>query len=63
MKVLFLIISLLCFLHAFRDMLQIKGTKNWFTEFGHVWDKPEWEKYSVVFFLILGVALLLLAMS
>jgi hypothetical protein len=44
-------------------MLQIKGTKNWFTEFGHVWDKPEWEKYSVVFFLILGVALLLLAMS
>ena len=63
MKLLLVILSIFCFLHIVRDVLQIKGIKNWFTEFGHVWNKPEWEKYSIAFFLILGVIFFILATS
>jgi len=48
-------------MHALRDYLQMKGINNWFTEFGHIWKKPEWEKYSAVFFSILGLILLFFA--
>ena len=43
-----------CFAHIVRDYLQIKGVKNWFTEFGHVWHAPQYEKHGMVVFAILG---------
>lgn len=58
MKLILLTGAVFCLLHAFRDYLQIKGVKNWFTQVGHVWDAPQYEKHSIVVFTILGGILL-----
>lgn len=44
-----------CFGHTYRDYLQIKGVKNWFTEVGHVWDAPQYEKHGMVVTTVLGI--------
>jgi hypothetical protein len=51
------------FLHTYRDYLQIKGVKNTFTEFGHVWDAPQYEKHGMVVTIVLGVLFSVLAIS
>jgi hypothetical protein len=62
MKIILLVISAFCFLHIYRDYLQIKyGYKTWFTKFGHVWDRPQYEKQGMVVFFFAGSLFLYLA--
>jgi hypothetical protein len=60
-KLLFFALSAFFFIHALRDYLQIKGVKNWFTEVGHFWNAPQYEKYSMGVCIILGVLFFYLA--
>jgi len=61
MTVLFFILSAFCFLHIYRDYLQIKhGYNSWFTKFGHIWDAPKYEKHGMVVFFLLGLIFLYL---
>lgn len=56
-KLAFIIFAVFCFLHIYRDYLQIKyGYNSWFTKFGHVWDAPQHEGKGMVVFAILGGA-------
>lgn len=59
-KAVYFILSVFCFLHAMRDLLQIMGIVNWFTGFLHIWNKTEWEMYSMVIFLLFGILFLAL---
>ena len=52
-----------CFLHIYRDYLQIKGKWNWFTKTGHVWDAPRYEKHGMVIAAVLGILFAVLAIS
>ena len=62
MKILLIIFGLFCFLHIYRDYLQIKhGYNTWFTKFGHVWHAPQHEKKGMVVFFTVGVISLFLA--
>lgn len=54
-KIFLLLFSAFCF-------LQIRGVKNWFTEFGHVWNRPQYEKHGMVVYASLGSLLLWLAL-
>lgn len=56
-------LAVFCFLHTYRDYLQIKDVKNWFTEFGHVWDAPQYEKHGMVITTVLGILFTILAIS
>lgn len=50
-------------LHIYRDYLQIKGVKDRFTEFGHVWNAPQYEKHGMVVAAVLGIVSIILAIS
>ena len=52
-----------CFLHIYRDYLQIRGVKNLFTEFGHIWDAPQYEKHGMVVAAVLWAVFAVLAIS
>ena len=61
-KIIFIVLGLFCFLHIYRDYLQIKhGYKTWFTKFGHIWHAPQHEKKGMVVFFTLGVIFFYLA--
>ena len=62
MKIIFVIIAAFCFLHIYRDYLQIKhGYNTWFTKFGHIWHAPQHEKKGMVVFFLLGGLFLFIA--
>ena len=63
MKLLFLGLSAFFFTHGLRDYLQMKGVENWFTEFGHFWDSPADEKYSIAVSIFFGFLFLYLAIK
>jgi len=55
MRVAFICISVFCFVHILRDVLQIKyGYKHWFLRVGHVWHSPEHEIHGIIVCAILG---------
>lgn len=56
-------LAVFCFLHVYRDYLQMKGAWNWFTKFGHVWDAPQYEKHGMVVAAVLGGIFVALAIS
>jgi uncharacterized membrane protein len=60
---IFGVLAAFFFLHIYRDYLQIKGVKNVFTEFGHVWDAPQYEKHGMVVAAVLGIIFAVLAIS
>lgn len=62
LQVVYILIAAFCFLHIYRDYLQIKnGYNTWFTKFGHVWHRPQYEKHGIVVFLALGCLFIFLA--
>lgn len=63
MKVIYFLLAAFCFVHIYRDYLQIKGVKNWFTQIGHFWNAPKYEKHGMVVFLILGLSFLYLGLA
>ncbi|MEX2008379.1 MAG: hypothetical protein WD850_02750 [Candidatus Spechtbacterales bacterium] len=63
LKLLLFVLAAFCFVHIYRDYLQLKGVKNWFTQVGHVWDAPQYEKHGMVVVALLGSLLLLLGAS
>lgn len=54
-KILLFTFAIFCFVHIYRDYLQIKGVKNWFTQIGHYWNAPKYEKHGMAIFFILGI--------
>ncbi|HZP55650.1 MAG TPA: hypothetical protein VFB03_02685 [Candidatus Saccharimonadales bacterium] len=61
MKIIFTLISIFCFVHIYRDYLQIKnGYKTWFTGFAHILHAPKYEKHGMVVFFLLGILFLYL---
>ena len=63
MKIIFLVISLFCFVHIYRDYLQIKhGYKTWFTGFAHFWHAPKYERHGMVVFFLVGSLFFYLAL-
>ncbi len=52
-----------CFIHIIRDILQINGVKNWFTEFGHFWHAPQYEKHGMAILFIIGATCLWVAIG
>jgi hypothetical protein len=63
MKTMLLVISVIGFLHALRDYLQIRQIHNWFTDTFHFWNAPQYEKYSLPLFLIIGIVFLIWGLS
>ncbi len=64
LKVVLFILAVLCFLHIFRDVLQIKsGYDSWFTKFGHIWHAPQYEMHGIAVFFFLGIAFLYLGLN
>jgi hypothetical protein len=62
MKIIFIILAVFCFLHIYRDYLQLKhGYNTWFTRFGHVLHAPQYEKKGMVVFLSAGLIFFYLA--
>jgi formate hydrogenlyase subunit 3/multisubunit Na+/H+ antiporter MnhD subunit len=61
MKILLIGIAIFCAVHIYRDYLQIKGVKNWFTQFGHFWDVPKLEAPIAVIIGIVGLICLYFA--
>lgn len=55
LKILLLSLAVFCFIHIVRDYLQIKGVKNWFTQIGHVWNAPKYEKHGIVILTLIGL--------
>lgn len=62
-RIIFAALAVFCFLHIYRDYLQIKGVWNWFTKTGHVWDAPQYEKHGMVVAAVLGIIFSYLAIS
>lgn len=65
-KIIFIIIGLFCLQHIFRDYLQDKGIKNWYTTAGHSWmkfipDTPRNNHIGMAVFFVLGCLFLYLA--
>jgi hypothetical protein len=55
MDLLLFILAAFCFLHVYRDYLQIKnGYKTWFTRIGHIWHAPQYEKQGMAVFFLAG---------
>ncbi len=61
MKILLILLAAFCIVHIIRDHLQIKGVKNKFTEFGHFWDAPKYEKHGMVILGAIGLICLYFA--
>jgi len=60
---LLIVIAIFCLVHIFRDYLQIKGVKNWFTTFGHFWDAPKLEAPIAAILGIIGILCLYFALK
>jgi hypothetical protein len=61
MKYFLIFVAVFCLVYIVRDYLQIKGVQNKFTQFGHIWDAPKYEKPGMVIFAIIGIICLYFA--
>ena len=61
-RLFFLAIAIFCFVHIARDILQLRGIKNWFTQLGHFFDAPKYEKHGMIILGIIGFVCLWLAL-
>lgn len=53
-----LVLTVFFFQHSLRDYLQMHNIWNIFTEFGHEWQAPQYEKYSLAISFLLGCVFL-----
>lgn len=60
-KWVFGLLALFCIVHIYRDYLQTRGRKNWFTEFGHFWDAPQYEIHGIIVAAVLATVFTALA--
>lgn len=63
MKFIFLILSIVCFLHALRDYFQLKGKKNLLTIRILKWNNPKYEIHSLIVSVLLGIVFMLFALA
>lgn len=54
-----LVLTIFFFQHGLRDYMQMRGDWNFFTNFLHVWNAPQYEKYSLAVSCVLGVLCLI----
>jgi hypothetical protein len=63
-KIILILLAAFCFLHIIRDYMQIRYgySHSWFTNIGHIWHAPQYERQGMVVFFLAGCLFLYLAL-